>query len=356
LDILWIGKKPESGTAGDEIFDQRLITACMASGATVDRFYPEPLSRAGQLVNFALRGLPHDRARFATAGNRRALARAASRHRVAVVSTEPLDELLLHVGLPAIAIVHNMTSLAVPSMVPRNPLAAFAARRARRWEEHVYRSGRFGVVAVLSRRDEAHLRELSSDATVLLMRPGMPPLVPLAPDATLERELLLDGSYGWFPKRRDVIAFAREYSAIGERLPIVAEELPSEAAALLRPKLRGAAPGSAIRFGLVTDRFVAGHKLKMGHYIANNAIVLSFADVSEDFAGIPDHEFFIRRLADVRDIDRHVDAVAAEDPGRLRARLEIFKQRCAEAFSWQRAADSLLAAASALAERRSCRA
>ena len=37
------------------------------------------------------------------------------------------------------------------------------------------------------------------------------------------------------------------------------------------------------------------------------------------------------------------------EPRHLRARLETFKQRCAETFSWQRVARSLLAAASSLA-------
>lgn len=349
MNILWVGKEPENAAAGDEVFDQRLITACVAEGATVDCFYPEPLSRLGQLFNCALSGLPHDRARFATARNHRALAQAARRHRVAVVSTEPFDELLLHVRLPAIPILHNMTSLALPSMVPHNPLAAFAARRARRWEERVYRSGRFGAVAVLSRRDEAYLRGLTADTTILFTPPGMPPLVPLARDAKLRRELLLCGSYGWFPKRRDVIAFARDYAVVADRLPIVADGLPPEAAGLMPHVLPSERAGSAIRFGLITDRFVAGHKLKTGYYLANNAIVLSFADVTEDFADIPDHDFFIRRISDAREIGRHVAAVAAEEPRHLRARLETFKQRCAETFSWQRVARSLLAAASSLA-------
>jgi hypothetical protein len=103
---------------------------------------------------------------------------------------------------------------------------------------------------------------------------------------------------------------------------------------------------------LITDRFVAGHKLKTGYYLANNAIVLSFADVTEDFADIPDHDFFVRRISDAREVSRHVAAVAADEPQRLRVRLETFKQRCAEKFSWARAARSLLAAASSAAETR----
>lgn len=38
----------------------------------------------------------------------------------------------------------------------------------------------------------------------------------------------------------------------------------------------------------------------------------------------------------------------AEEPRHLCARLETFKQRCSETFSWQRVARSLLAAASSL--------
>ena len=349
MNILWVGKTPETGNAGDEVFDQQLIEACVAQGATVDRVYPEPLSRLGQLSNFVLRGLPHNRARFASARNHFALGQAARRHHVAVVSMEQFDELLLHLPLPAIPILHNITSLAVPSIMPHNPLAAFAARRARHWEERVYRSGRLGAVAVLSRRDEAYLRGLTTGATVLFTPPGMPPLVPLAQDAKLKQELVLSGSYVWFPKRRDVIAFARDYAAVADRLPIVADGLPPKAAALLLPRAAPSGPaGSAIRFGLIPDRFVAGHKLKTGYYLANNAIVLSFADVTEDFADIPDHDFFIRQIGDAREIGRHVAAVAAEEPRRLRARLETFKQRCAEVFSWQRSARSLLAAASSL--------
>ena len=160
---------------------------------------------------------------------------------------------------------------------------------------------------------------------------------------------MLCGSYGWFPKRRDVIAFARDYAAVADRLPIVADGLPPGAAGLMPHVLASERAGSAIRFGVITDRFVAGHKLKTGYYLANNAIVLSFADVTEDFADIPDHDFFIRRISDAREIGRHVAAVAAEEPRHLRARLETFKQRCAETFSWQRVARSLLAAASSLA-------
>jgi hypothetical protein len=187
----------------------------------------------------------------------------------------------------------------------------------------------------------------------MFMPPGMPPLVPLRGDAGVKRELLISGSYDWHPKHRDVIAFAREYATVADRLPILAAGLPAQAVALLRPHtISVEAAGSAIRFGLITDRFVAGHKLKTGYYLANNAVVLSFADVSGDFSDIPDHDFFIRKVHNVGEISRHVSAVMTEETHKLRTRLETFKQRCAEVFSWRRAARILLVEASRLARRR----
>ena len=51
----------------------------------------------------------------------------------------------------------------------------------------------------------------------------------------------------------------------------------------------------ALRIGLITDRFEAGHKLKTLAYVANNRIVLSFAEVGFDFVHIPYHDLFIRK-------------------------------------------------------------
>ena len=90
--------------------------------------------------------------------------------------------------------------------------------------------------------------------------------------------------------------------------------------------------GDAIRLGLITDRFEAGHKLKTLSYIAQNIIVLSFSDVAQDFRDIPDHLFFIRLLTNVADIAGHVAQLAAVDPSELRARLELFQQRCSVRF------------------------
>ncbi len=45
--------------------------------------------------------------------------------------------------------------------------------------------------------------------------------------------------------------------------------LPAEAERLLSPRPIGQdATGDAIRFGVITDRFAAGHKLKTTEYVA----------------------------------------------------------------------------------------
>jgi hypothetical protein len=171
--------------------------------------------------------------------------------------------------------------------------------------------------------------------------------VRLVPDAPLKRELVLLGTYDWYPKRRDVTVFSREYASLSERLPIFTSALPPAAAASMSfaQPLQAGDYGDAIRFGLITDRFEAGHKLKTLAYIAQNQIVLSFADVRRDFDQIPDYAFFIRKLASTVDIASHVAEVAALDPDTLRTRFLEFQRRCAELFTWETVADRLVRAA-----------
>ena len=70
--------------------------------------------------------------------------------------------------------------------------------------------------------------------------------------------------------------------------------------------------------------------------------MLSFADVTPDFTPIADHHFFIRKLDGVNDIARHASEIAAVRPDELRHRMLCFQRRCAEAFTWQAVAESLL--------------
>jgi hypothetical protein len=349
LRILWIGKKPTNGEEGDEVFDHKTISACRRLGHQIDLFHPTPVSRAAEVGNLVL-GTPYQRARFATGVNSRNVRQMAGEYDVTICSWEPFDWLATALQSPTILIVHNVSSNALPQLFPRNPLAALASARVRAWERRCYRAQNFATVAALSKQDHAYLQSIGAPRP-LLLPPGMPPCLQLNPDAVVRAEIVVSGTYDWAPKRRDAILFARQYADCPDRFPIRALALPPEAAGLLHP---GALPSGdenrgAIRFGLITDRFEAGHKLKTTAYIANNLIVLSFAAVSFDFTHIPDHDFFIRKVESVAEIGMHMKLILGLPATRIRERFIRFQQACAQHFTWDGVAKSLMEAADAAA-------
>jgi hypothetical protein len=351
MHILWIGKQPTSGEAGDEVFDRRTIAACRAQGHQIDLFHPAPVGRSQQITNM-LRGLPHYRTRFSSTANRAAILARSRQYDVTICSWEPFDHLARALSPPAVMILHNVTSRSLPALFPGNRLAGLAAAQARAWERRAYRAGQFAAIGALSRRDQAYVQTLAGAPDVVLLPPGMPPFVSLAKDAGFRAELVVSGTYDWLPKRRDILKFAQDYASLGDRLPVRADGMPADAVQHLRPMPMPSAAetGAAMRIGLITDRFEAGHKLKTLAYIASNQIVLSFADVGFDFVHIPDHAFFIRRISGVAEIAGQSAAIAAVPADELRARFTRFQRACAEYFTWDAVATALLKTATQAAE------
>ena len=346
MRILWIGKQPTSGEAGDEVFDRKAIAACRALGHTIDLFHPARVSRPAEAANL-IRLLPHHRARFAAASTIKAVADKARTYDVVICSWEPFDALVRRLSPASILILHNVTSRALPEMFPGSLIATWGARHVRQWERRLYRADRFAAIAALSRRDLEYVRGLGGGTRLALLPPGMPPCLPLAADARLVQEIVVSGTYDWVPKRRDALLFAQAYAGQQDRLPVRADGLPPDAMAGLavRPMPSPDENSAAIRFGLITDRFEAGHKLKTLAYIAANQIVLSFSDVSFDFLHIEDHAFFIRRVSTIADIARHAEDIAALPAAVLRERFAAFQSRCARSFTWQAVATTLMNAA-----------
>jgi hypothetical protein len=342
------GRDRTDGAAGDEVFDRKTIAACRARGHRVDLFHPVPVGKLREAINL-LAGVSHYRARFASRSNRAAIRRMAAGYDATICSWEPLDALACGLRPPGLMILHNVTSQSLPALFPQSRLAALGAARARAWERRCYRPAGFSTIAALSKADLAYLAALPDHPPLLLLPPGMPPCVALAEGAVLVPEIVISGTYDWTPKRRDALAFAGEYAAVENRLTVRADGLPEAASRQLRPAPLPSAEacGAALRFGLITDRFVAGHKLKTLAYIADNQIVLSFADVAGDIAHVPDHDFFIRRIGSVGEIASHAAELAAVPAAELRARFLDFQARCAGLFTWDAVAADLLAAAGA---------
>jgi len=350
MRILWITKPPADGAGGDEIFDRKIIMEAEAQGAHVMRLSPQRVSKMAQGVN-VIKGLAHYRDRYDSKVNSLALREAASGADVAICAGESFDRLATEIPCPVIPVLHNITSNVFRSILPRNPVGRLLAAQASRWERVAYATSQFPVMAVLSRGDYAHLCRVRPAETVLYTPPGMPRSVPLAPCSEFKAEILVSGTFTWYPKRRDLILFSREYAAQKRQVPVFADPLPRQARQVLPAHPMPLKFDDGIRLGLIPDRFVAGHKLKATYYIANNAIVLSYADITMEFEDIEDHEFFIRKIDHAADIERHVAEIAQVTPDVLVRRMEVFKRRCAERFSWSGSAGTLIAAAARQASR-----
>jgi hypothetical protein len=346
MRILWVGKEPSSGKSGDEIFDRQTIAACRSLGHAIDMFHPSRVSLLAEICNL-ISGLPHYRTRFASSRNISAILETAKSYDAVICSWEPFDVLIPSLSIPTIMILHNVTSRALPALFPNNLLATFAGSRAAAWERRWYQIKRFSTIAVLSKRDFRYLEGYEGRPNLLLLTPGMPPSIELNAEARLIREIVVAGTFEWVPKHRDILRFSREYAPVRWRVPVRAAGLPPEAARLLQP-LPIPSPedcSEGLRFGLITDRFEAGHKLKTMAHIAANQIVLTFADVSFDFTDVPDYDFFIRKIDSIADIVSHMDVVAALPAADLRQRFVSFQQSCARRFTWSAVGAALLKAA-----------
>jgi hypothetical protein len=318
-----------------------MIGAIRGLGIDVVHVAPQPTTRLQQGWGL-LKGWPHNRALYNTFDNRTRIAAAAIGCDAAIISWEPFDCFVPVLDLPLIAVLHNITSQSLASARPESMSAALFACMARSWEKKCYsRRGRLIAVAALSRADEKLVREVRN-GPVLYTPPGMPPRMPLDMSAVFTAELTIEGTYDWWPKRRDLALFVREYTAAGRPFPVRADNLPSSAMQGLQPVPLDDA-SVAVRVGLITDRFKSGFKLKSTSYIAKNCIVLSYADIVEDFSSIADHELFVRRIRHAGEIQRHLDDIRRISSPDLVSRFEAFKMNCARLFSWRQSAERLVA-------------
>jgi hypothetical protein len=340
MRVLWIGSPSTSGNAGNEVFDARMIQALRAGGVEVRHVAPRPTRRVAQFSNY-LRGIPHYRAAFESEDNHHRISDAAHGCDAAICSREFFDGLAAGLHLPVIPVLHNITSCSLRAIFPRNLVARPFVWTAARWERSLYtQHWPFIAVAVLSRRDEAFVRRLRS-RSVLYTPPGMPSPLKLSSNAAFRPEMVLSGTYDWFPKRRDLAAFSRELASVQMPIKVAVDgALPK-----LKPPIESApmvADADAIRIGLVLDRFESGFKLKAQYYLSQNCIVLSYSDLSADFAQIPDAAFFVRRITHARDVAVVAAELAAIPASLLRRRMSAFSAACAAAFSWAKSAQVLL--------------
>lgn len=356
MRILWVGKSGSGDSgAGDEVYDRKLLQRLELSHDII-RFVPEPLSRPSKLLNLAL-GVPLYRATYRSHANimrLRTLIRETNPNVVAI-SWEPFDFFAAVIDKPVVLLLHNITSDAILEVFYRNFVAKWYARKLSRYEEMLYNRANISSVVVLSVRDADVARGLVKCKPVIVVSPGAPP-VSGRPDNQVRPELIISGTYDWYPKRRDLVEASEEFrSAVNFPLSLFWDKpLPKKARTALEGiYLRDVPQELALRFGFVPDKFSSGFKLKVTYYIVNNCIVLSKSDVSQDYEGIADFELFIRRVNNVAEIEEIYKEISRMDPIQLINRFEVFKQACVKRFSWDEGAERVSALLESAAMQRS---
>ena len=340
--LLVVRPRPQaSAHGGDEVVYRRsLQQLAKITGLEMDVLELEPVGRVSRYFNLVR--LPPELTRYAGKANTARMREAARGRRCVLFFHEvcfpslPTD---LDVDTTPILAVHNIHSVIAAS--DPSALIRASGRIARSFERRCFADPRARLVCI-SQVDLDGLRRAGVVRDdVLLAPPGAPSAVALAEDAAVAAELVTTGSYTWWRKRRDLRRLAREARRMSQ--PIHAND--AQALALLGahgvPLPPGFDWGSALRFGLVSDRFQGGFKLKVLEYVANNCVVLSYADLSREFEGLPHADRFVRRIADLTEARAVMAQVAADGPAGVAAFRE-FKAACLRRYAWDRCLEPLV--------------
>jgi hypothetical protein len=346
MKLLWVHRDNPDPGAGDNIFDRKMVEH-LRRRHDVATLPARRNPRVRQLGEALAHVSTPDTFGYGGEADIRAIEEALATGVDALVfSHEYLDRVAWRLkaravshGVRMVSIRHNVTSDAMASILSHQPLLARAyCMRAQAQERRALRPGLYDAIATLSARDRRLVSGLSGRSDIGLVIPGAPPPSPLAPTATVRRDLVLLGTFDWFPKAQDLRRFRSEYAGLAEKPgPLYAET--GAAAQFDRPI--DFDWSEAVRFGLVTDRFAAGHKLKTAAYLMNNCAVISFAPVAEDFAFSPHAQSFIRQINHAREIAGVIASLEAMPADALRRDLEAFKRAIAENLSWARQAEAL---------------
>jgi hypothetical protein len=279
--------------------------------------------------------LPPEITAFETPANHRAVADALAARRYAAVLlfneiTFPTLPDVLRAGVPAILVAHNVQSVVASS--DASPLVRLGAIVARRFERRIYGDPR-AALSCISLTDVDGLKAagvLRDD--IVVVPPGAPPAAALAEGAPVIAEAVMTGSYGWWRKRRDLKRLATEPDALG--CPILANDADALAALGARgvPMPADIDWTAGVRFGIVSDRFLGGFKLKVLEYVANNCVVLSYCNLAREFEGLPHAGEMVRHISSLSEARAAMRAAQA-DPGFVE-RFRAFKTACLDRYRW----------------------
>ena len=319
---------------GDEVMYRKLLPY-LAKEWRTEVLELEPVGTFRKFANL-LTITPPECTRFLSGANRRRVAGALATRDYAVVVlinevTFPMLSVAKRAGVPVVLISQNMHSLVAESDPGR--LANAMRPIALAFERRFYADPAARLVCI-SRLDAQALTRGTGRTDITLAPPGPPPAEPLAANAPVLSEVVITGSYDWWRKRRDLATFAE-----GRELGVPVYASDPQARAILKGNTSELVETTdfwsrGLRFGLITDKFQGGFKLKSLEYIAKNCIVLSMSDITLEFSGIPYSEEFIRIAHNNEEVAAIIKAMTSDDQTSLIARYLVFKEACLKHFAW----------------------
>lgn len=351
MRILWIQRRATDEDGGDSVYDKKLQGA-LASSHEVTTYALTRNSRLHQLASAAIRFAPPEQYGFGNRQDVDNVRRLLTQGFDAIVfSHEHLDAFASAIRpttqLPFVALRHNVSSDAMASiLVDRPMLSCLYGALARAQEGKALRGDLYDAITAISTRDQDLLRDISGNADVGLVLPGPPPATPLKDTSACARDIIVSGTFDWFPKARDLKRFANEWAAapVPDARVYVSPGVPDG----IRETLRAGAEDSldysgAIRFGVITDRFTAGHKLKTAAYLMRNCAVITFAPVIHDFTDFPDAPRWIHHVSSMAEVASVIRAIEERPAADLCRELAQLKADVGTRFAWAVQANALSA-------------
>jgi hypothetical protein len=335
---------------GDNIVHRRAIERLSAT-MDVKTVSLVTTGKIGRLLNL-FQAVPAEVARHVSWANRGIVVQAVSDHTPDVIclfneTTFPVLPSAKPSGIGVVLYAHNVHSRIVDT--DKSLLSVMFRPATRAFERRFYGDPDVDLVCI-SEGDARYLSKSGVRFEAPVAAPGAPPDVPLKPGASIEAALVVAGGYGWWRKRRDL----RRFAAARTDPEVQVYASPS---AFEEAELPGAQTiedldwSSAIRFGVITDQFAGGFKLKAAEYVALNCAVLSFAEISADFEGLPYADLFVRLVTSRREAEIIAKTMArSAEP--LAAHFAIFKDACLKRFDWAHSLDPLVAAVTKAAAKR----
>lgn len=336
MRCLIVKPAPSRDASGGDTVVYRRLTAYVGERAQIRVLELEPIPRMMQLYHVA-RATPPEATRYISRRNRRSLREALQREAFDAVlfaheSTFPLSAEPAIGPARKVFFAHNVHSLIAAT--DKSLIARITRAAAHRFEKRWYADPSAHLVCI-SKADVRGLEALGlAGERIAIAYPGAPAASDLRSGAGVIPEAVLTGSYGWWRKRRDLKRFAA-----APPLPVPVRVADPLARALLA---RNDTPldaseidwGAGLRFGIISDRFQGGFKLKSLEYVANNCIVLSLCDLSAEFEGLPHAQEFVRCVETKEQMSAVIAETLSRPSAELLPRFAEFKAACLTRFDW----------------------